>query len=92
MHGDFNEFNLMISESEEITVIDFPQMTSTSHINAQFYFERDVKCIQQFFTKRFGLAFEGVPMLDTDVVRTVDLDKEIKASGCFDDIEQDLLN
>ena len=24
VHGDFNEFNLMINESEEITVIDFP--------------------------------------------------------------------
>ena len=45
VHGDFNEFNLMINDAEEITVIDFPQMTSTSHINAQYYFERDVRCI-----------------------------------------------
>ena len=45
VHGDFNEFNLMIAEDESITVIDFPQMTSTTHINAQYYFERDVKCI-----------------------------------------------
>ena len=45
VHGDFNEFNLMCNDDEEITVIDFPQMTSTSHPNAQFYFERDVKCI-----------------------------------------------
>jgi len=57
VHGDFNEFNLMINDDEEITVIDFPQMTSTSHINAQYYFERDVRCIQQYFTKRFGLEF-----------------------------------
>lgn len=34
VHGDFNEFNLMINDDEEITVIDFPQMTSTSHFNA----------------------------------------------------------
>lgn len=34
VHGDFNEFNLMISEEHEITIIDFPQMTSTSHSNA----------------------------------------------------------
>jgi RIO kinase 2 len=34
VHGDFNEFNLMIAEDESITVIDFPQMTSTSHLNA----------------------------------------------------------
>lgn len=92
VHGDFNEFNLMIAEDESITVIDFPQMTSTSHINAQYYFERDVKCIQTFFTKRFGLAFEGVPQLDTDIDRTIDLDKEIKASGYFDDDDQELLD
>ena len=24
VHGDFNEFNLMISEEEDVTVIDFP--------------------------------------------------------------------
>jgi RIO kinase 2 len=34
VHGDFNEFNLMIDDDENITIIDFPQMTSTSHINA----------------------------------------------------------
>jgi RIO kinase 2 len=45
VHGDFNEFNLMVSDTEEVTVIDFPQMTSTKHPNAQYYFERDVKCI-----------------------------------------------
>ena len=45
VHGDFNEFNLMINDDEEVTVIDFPQMVSTSHPNAQFYFARDVECI-----------------------------------------------
>ena len=34
VHGDFNEFNLMLNEACEITVIDFPQMTSTTHLNA----------------------------------------------------------
>ena len=45
VHGDFNEFNLMINDDEVVTVIDFPQMTSTSHLNAKFYFDRDVTCI-----------------------------------------------
>ena len=83
VHGDFNEFNLMINDNEEVTVIDFPQMVSTSHPNAQFYFARDVKCIQRFFTKRFRLHFEGVPILENDIERKVDLDSEIKASGCL---------
>ena len=74
----------MINDKEEITVIDFPQMTSTQHLNAQFYFERDVKCIQRFFSKRFGLTFEGAPQLDNDIKREHDLDCEIKASGFFE--------
>ena len=82
----------MCSEEEHITVIDFPQMTSTSHPNAQFYFERDVRCIQRFFTKRFGLLFEGVPLLERDVERQIDLDREIKASGYFEDADQDMLD
>jgi RIO kinase 2 len=45
VHGDFNEFNLMIDDEEEVTMIDFPQMVSTSHPNAQFYFNRDVQCV-----------------------------------------------
>ena len=73
----------MISEDEEVTVIDFPQMVSTSHLNAQYYFQRDVQCVQRFFTKRFRLAFEGVPILENDVERVEDLDTEIKASGFF---------
>lgn len=81
VHGDFNEFNLMIDDQEVITMIDFPQMVSTSHANAQFYFSRDVKCIQTYFQKNYGLQFEGAPVLEADVVREIDLDKEIKASG-----------
>lgn len=89
VHGDFNEFNLMINDDEEVTVIDFPQMVSTSHANAQFYFGRDVKCIQRFFNKRFRFTFEGVPVLETDVDRKIDLDTEIKASGCFNSVSAD---
>ena len=66
-------------------------MTSTSHPNAQYYFERDVVCVQEFFAKRFGLHFEGVPILAKDIEKAVDLDKEIKASGFEDVPEEDLL-
>ena len=34
VHGDFNEFNLMVDDDEVVTMIDFPQMVSTSHPNA----------------------------------------------------------
>jgi len=36
IHGDFNEFNLMVNDKGEITMYDFPQMVSTSHENAEW--------------------------------------------------------
>ena len=36
IHGDFNEFNLMLDEHDCITLYDFPQMVSTSHPNAEW--------------------------------------------------------
>jgi RIO kinase 2 len=36
IHGDFNEFNIMIKRKTfEAVVIDFPQMVSTRHANAE---------------------------------------------------------
>ncbi|XAR63555.1 Non-specific serine/threonine protein kinase [Bertholletia excelsa] len=58
IHCDFNEFNIMIDDDEKVTMIDFPQMVSVSHRNAQMYFDRDVECIFKFFRKRFNLSFE----------------------------------
>lgn len=38
IHGDFNEFNILITrKTGEAVVIDFPQMVSTSHANAEWY-------------------------------------------------------
>lgn len=37
IHGDFNEFNILILRESGIPiVIDFPQMVSTSHENAEW--------------------------------------------------------
>lgn len=35
IHGDFNEFNIMLTEDEKPVIIDFPQMMSTAHPNAE---------------------------------------------------------
>lgn len=51
IHGDFNEFNLMINQDSELTVIDFPQCVSVNHLNAEYYFDRDVECIYIFFER-----------------------------------------
>lgn len=37
IHGDFNEFNIMLREDESVVIIDFPQMVSTKHPNAEMY-------------------------------------------------------
>lgn len=31
VHGDFNEYNLMLDQKDRVILIDFPQMLSTSH-------------------------------------------------------------
>ncbi|KAE8539794.1 hypothetical protein D1P53_003731 [Cryptococcus gattii VGV] len=54
IHGDFNEFNIMLlRKTGEPIVIDFPQMVSTRHENAEYFFNRDVNCIRRFFRRRF---------------------------------------
>lgn len=76
IHGDFNEFNILIRRedlplvdkelleeslrapqllSTKLTpiLIDFPQMLSIDHPNAEMYFDRDVACIKRFFERRF---------------------------------------
>lgn len=83
IHGDFNEFNILIREDQLASVpqeqpsshtnnpcsvpqessqdsikltpiiIDFPQMLSIDHPNAEMYFNRDINCIKRFFERRF---------------------------------------
>lgn len=66
IHGDFNEFNIMLNNEGKVVIIDFPQMVSTSHMNAEMYFDRDVNCIRDFFRRRFGYESELCPSF-TDV-------------------------
>ncbi|CDI81639.1 RIO1 family domain-containing protein, putative [Eimeria praecox] len=67
IHGDFNEFNLMISDKGHITMIDLPQMVSIYHPNAALYFDRDVQCIKRLFERKFLVDVTTVPQFD-DVV------------------------
>ncbi len=83
IHGDFNEFNLLLSKDEEITVIDFPQMVSTSHRNAKMLFERDVEGVRAFFSKKLGYDFDQVPQFIEDTGKEIDLDVALKASGAM---------
>ena len=121
IHGDFNEFNILIKENrfphgqgtayDEVdndkasqmpdtesvedraiptitpVIIDFPQMVSIDHSNAEMYFDRDVGCVKRFFERRFnfvsdvaGPHFADVKKL-TAANRGNRLDIEVEASG-----------
>ncbi|KAM6230390.1 serine/threonine-protein kinase RIO2 [Porphyrio hochstetteri] len=88
IHGDFNEFNLILDNDDHITMIDFPQMISTSHANAEWYFDRDVTCIKEFFKKRFSYESELFPTFK-DIRRECSLDREIAASGYIKEMQED---
>ncbi|NXS15450.1 RIOK2 kinase, partial [Mystacornis crossleyi] len=88
IHGDFNEFNLILDNDDHATLIDFPQMMSTSHANAEWYFDRDVNCIREFFKKRFNYESELFPTFK-DIRRECSLDREIAASGYAKEMQED---
>ncbi|NXJ86190.1 RIOK2 kinase, partial [Trogon melanurus] len=88
IHCDFNEFNLILDNDDHVTMIDFPQMISTSHANAEWYFDRDVNCIKEFFKKRFNYESELFPAFK-DVRRECCLDREIAASGYAKEMQED---
>lgn len=96
IHCDFNEFNIMIDDDEKVTMIDFPQMVSVSHHNAQMFFDRDVECIYKFFRKRYNLILDehpnkadvsgdededGRPCFSSISKSSGSLDRELAASG-----------
>ncbi|KFV16157.1 Serine/threonine-protein kinase RIO2, partial [Tauraco erythrolophus] len=88
IHGDFNEFNLILDNDDHVTMIDFPQMISTLHANAEWYFDRDVNCIKEFFKKRFNYESELFPAFK-DIRRECSLDREIAASGYTKEMQED---
>jgi RIO kinase 2 len=92
IHGDFNEFNILVEEqtNEETgevtlipTIIDFPQMVSIDHANAEYYFDRDVACIKRFFDRRYGFTSDEPGPFFKPSIKTVTkrLDVEVEASG-----------
>lgn len=100
IHGDFNEFNILIEEKtipksedapEAISLtpilIDFPQMVSVDHVNAEMYFDRDVNCIKRFFERRFHFTPNEKGPFFSDARKVVGkdgvkrLDVSVEASG-----------
>ena len=80
VHGDFNEFNLLVDlkNVKKITVIDFPQIISIEHSEGKNQFERDVRCIERFFVKRFRVAVEGPTFEEALAMFLENKDKAVK--------------
>ncbi|KAF4552119.1 Serine/threonine-protein kinase rio2-like protein [Elsinoe fawcettii] len=102
IHGDYNEFNLLIKEIRtekgdirlEPILIDFPQMLSITHANAKFYFDRDVACIKRFFSRRFKFETSEPGPFFADAIKESDkstrLDVEVQATGFNKKMAKDL--
>mmetsp|Transcript_5318 Transcript_5318/g.12067 ORF Transcript_5318/g.12067 Transcript_5318/m.12067 type:complete len:603 (+) Transcript_5318:80-1888(+) len=47
-----------------VTLIDFPQMVSTKHPNAEELYDRDVMCLKNFFGKKLRCFVDGEGTID----------------------------
>ncbi|TLS27926.1 hypothetical protein PpBr36_01747 [Pyricularia pennisetigena] len=120
IHGDFNEFNILLKEEKEKKdpassaesaesgsagvgatlptpiLIDFPQMVSMDHPNAEMYFDRDVACVKRFFERRFHFSSDEPGPFYKDALKTVGadgarrLDAAVEASGFTKKMSKDL--
>ncbi|BFZ58474.1 Serine/threonine-protein kinase rio2 [Savitreella phatthalungensis] len=77
VHGDLNEFNILVAEDGTPTVIDFPQMISIDHDEAQEQFERDVNALVSYFARKFDYHYTG-QLPDLQQIRK-DLQEETNA-------------
>ncbi|KAK3688589.1 RIO1 family-domain-containing protein [Podospora appendiculata] len=77
-------------------IIDFPQMVSMDHVNAEMYFDRDVACIKRFFKRRFHFTATQPGPFFKDAKKTVGkdaarrLDATAEASGFTKKMAKDL--
>ena len=122
IHGDFNEFNILIREEEKTSgvegarnteaknldsktgvtlvpvIIDFPQMVSIDHTNAEMYFDRDINCIKRFFERRFKFVSDEPGPFFADAKKLAGgsrgkrLDVEVEASGFSKKMSKELEN
>jgi RIO kinase 2 len=108
IHGDFNEFNILIKETTHTNedgeesiqldpiIIDFPQMVSMEHQNAEMYFDRDVECIKRFFSRKFHFTSTEPGPFFKDAKKRLSkggfkrLDATVEASGFTKKMIKDL--
>ncbi|CAG8613002.1 7000_t:CDS:2, partial [Racocetra fulgida] len=82
IHGDFNEFNILVKENGEPVLIDFPQMVSTSHPDAEWLaytnkFSLDVQVAASGFTKQCQQELESYQLELGEYPRNSDSEQEL---------------
>lgn len=56
VHADLSEFNVMISDSGECILIDWPQWVESDHVNAADLLRRDVQNIVSYFQRKYRVT------------------------------------
>lgn len=65
-------------------------MVSVQHPQAEFFFDRDVACLKDFFRRRFDFESELAPTF-SEVHRVDAIDAEVSASGITREMEKHLV-
>lgn len=71
VHADFSQFNIMVGETGEITLIDFPQCMKYTNPVAEETFNHDMNELRRFFDLRFDVKVDSVPVF-ADLIDDVD--------------------
>ncbi len=56
IHGDLSEFNVVLTPSWRVLIIDWPQFVRIDHPNAEILLRRDVWNILRFFRRKFNVT------------------------------------
>merc|ERR1712048_1310222 len=65
-------------------------MVSTNHKNAEYYFDRDVSGVIDFFKRKFEFTSVEAPPKFSDIERRHDMDVELAASGYSKQIQKEI--
>jgi RIO kinase 2 len=65
-------------------------MVSVQHPQAEYFFDRDVACLRDFFRRRFDYVSETAPTF-SEVQRVDAVDAEVSASGITREMEKHLV-
>lgn len=93
VHCDFNEFNLMVDADGTVILIDFPQMVSTNHVNAEDLFRRDMNGLAKFFAMKMHYVPDEEQMLSLVDIPVIEahIDEQIRASGFSKEEDNELV-